>query len=341
MQNDRFGRSVERVSRRKLLTTVGGGGTAALAGCLSSESDDGSESEPESDDGDESSDDGLSGEVVVTGSSTAFPISQAMRDRFMAKHPNVTVTVKSTGSGGGFENHFCPGDSDINAASRPIKTAEQDHCTGNGVTPVEMQIAGDALTMAVSTENDWVDCMSFDQLAQIWGEGGAETWADIDSSWPDEPFELYGPDTTSGTYDWFSANVVGDAGHRSDYVGTEDDTTIVQGLEGSPYAMGYFGYGYYAENADRVKALDIKANASDACAEPTLEAAKTGSYPMARPLFIYPSEEALQREVVSEFVRFYLENSTADWIAEEVNYVPSSEEQAGENLSALEEIAGA
>ncbi|WP_408957819.1 PstS family phosphate ABC transporter substrate-binding protein [Natrinema sp. 74] len=330
MQNVRCERSVEGVSRRRLLATVGGGGTVALGGCLSSESDGGSEGG-----------DGLSGEVIVTGSSTVYPISKAMRDRFTAKHPNVTVRVKSTGSGGGFENHYCPGDADINAASRPIEAGERDHCTGNGVTPVEMQIASDALTMAVSTENNWVDCLSFDQLARIWKQGGAETWADIDPTWPDEPVELYGPDTTSGTYDWFTANVVGDAGHRSDYVGTEDDTTIVQGLEASPYAMGYFGYGYYAENADRVKALKIKADATDACAEPTLQAAKAGTYPMARPLFIYPSEEALQRDPVFEFVKFYIENSTADWIAEEVNYVPSSEEQASENMATLEEVAGA
>ncbi|WP_254524672.1 PstS family phosphate ABC transporter substrate-binding protein [Natrinema caseinilyticum] len=335
MRIDGFGRSVESASRRKFIAATCGGGMVALGGCLSSDGDTGDDSR--NDDEGESDGTELNGEVVVTGSSTVFPISEAMRNRFTEVHPNVTVRVQSTGSGGGFEDHFCPGDADINAASRPIKPSERDHCTGNDVSPIEMRIAGDALTVAVSTENDWADCLSFDQLAQIWGSGGAETWADIDPSWPDEQFELYGPDTTSGTYDWFTTNVVGDAGpHRSDYVGTEDDTIIVQGLEDSQYAMGYFGYGYYAENADRVTALRVKRTESDDCGEPSLQAARNGSYPMARPLFIYPAEEALQREPVAEFVRFYLENSTASWIAEDVNYVPSSDEQADENLQALD-----
>jgi len=339
MRRDQFGRSLEGVSRRNFLTTTGGVTAAAFAGCLGNETS--SDDEPTGNGQDETEGSGgLSGDVSVTGSSTVYPISDAMATRFMETHPNVTVTVDSTGSGGGFANHFCPGDSDINAASRPIKDAEKTHCGKNNVTPVEMQIAGDALTVAVSTENTWADCLSFEQLAQIWS-GGAQTWADLNADWPNEPFELYGPDTTSGTYDWFSQHVVSRAGsHRSDYVSTEDDETIVQGLESSPYAIGYFGYAYYAQNKDRIKALAIKANEGDACGDPSLQAAKTGTYPMARPLFIYPSEEALQREAVAAFVRFYLENSTADWIAEEVSYVPSSDKQAQTNFQTLEKIVG-
>src|SRR6056297_1950645 len=339
MRRDQFGRSFEGVSRRNVLTATSGVMAAAFAGCLGSETS--SDDEPAGNGQDETEgSDGLSGEIKITGSSTVYPISEEMKTRFMEKHPDVTVTVDSTGSGGGFENHFCPGDSDINAASRPVKDAEKTHCSKNDVTPVEMRIAGDALTMAVSTENTWADCLSFDQLAQIWS-GGAETWADLNADWPDEPFELYGPDTTSGTYDWFSQHVVSRAGtHRSDYVSTAADETLVQGLESSPYAIGYFGYSYYAQNQDRIKELAIKANESDACGDPSLQAARTGTYPMARPLFLYPSKEALQREEVAAFVRFYLENSTADWIANEINYVPSSNEQAATNLQTLKEIAG-
>jgi len=340
MRRDQFGRSFEGVSRRNFLTATSGVTAAAFAGCLGSETSSDDEPAGNGQDTTENSD-GLSGTVTVTGSSTVYPISEEMKTRFMEKHPDVTVTVDSTGSGGGFENHFCPGDSDINAASRPIKDGEKTHCGENDVTPVEMQIAGDALTMAVSTENTWAECLSFDQLAQIWSEDGAETWADLNADWPDEPFERYGPDTTSGTYDCFSQNVVSRVGsHRSDYVSTEDDETIVQGLESSPYAIGYFGYSYYAQNQDRITALAIKANEDGECGDPSLQAAKAGTYPMARPLFIYPSEEALQREEVAAFVRFYLENSTADWIAEEVSYVPSSDEQAATNLQTLAEIAG-
>ncbi|WP_222918197.1 phosphate ABC transporter substrate-binding protein PstS family protein [Natrinema sp. SYSU A 869] len=340
MRIDQFDGALRGVSRRQFITATGVGGATALAGCLGSDTDD--DDDPETtDQGEPGGSEELSGEVTVTGSSTVYPISEEMAARFMAENPAVTVTVESTGSGGGFERHFCPGDSDINGASRQIKSTEKNHCAENDVTPVEMQIAGDALTMAVSTENTWADCLSFDELARIWSEDGAETWAEIDSDWPDEEFELYGPDTTSGTYDWFTQTVVSRVGpHRSDYVGTEDDTTIVQGLEESPYAMGYFGFSYYAENEDRVTALDIKANKGDACGEPSLQAASDGTYPMARPLFMYPSAEALQREEVSEFVRFYLEKATAEWIADNVNYVPSSDEQSAANLDRLAEIAG-
>ncbi|SEV80774.1 PstS family phosphate ABC transporter substrate-binding protein [Natrinema salifodinae] len=324
MADSQFGRSVDAVSRRKFIAATGALSATALAGCSeTTDSDD------------------LSGEVVVTGSSTVFPISDAMAERFMEENPAVNVTVDPTGSGGGFENYFCPGDADVNGASRPIKSEEEDHCGENDVTPVEMEIGGDALTMAVSPENDWVDCMSFDEMAQIWEDGGADTWSDVNSEWPDEEIVRYGPDTTSGTYDWFTENVVGEAGnHTTDYEGTEDDNTIVQALENDPYAMGYFGYAYYSENEDRVKALEVKESEGDECAEPSLQAASDGTYPMARPLYIYPSEEALESEEVYEFVNYYLENSTEDWIADDVGYVPSSDDQADENLSTLEEIAG-
>ncbi|QFU82510.1 PstS family phosphate ABC transporter substrate-binding protein [Natronorubrum aibiense] len=326
MADNQFGRSIDALSRRKFIATTGAAGALAVAGCTENEA---------------SEEDGLSGEVVIKGSSTVFPVSDAMAERFMEEHDGVNVTVDSTGSGGGFENHFCPGDSDINGASRQIKSEEQDHCAENDVTPMEMQIAGDALTMAVSPENDWVDCMSFDEMSQIWQEGGAETWADVNSDWPDEEFSLYGPDTTSGTFDWFTENVVGEGGnHRTDYEPTEDDNIIVEGLEDDPYAIGYFGYAYYEENSDRVKALEVKESEDGECGEPSLQAAQAGDYPMARPLFIYPSEEAVQREEVYEFMKFYLENSSAEWIADEIGYVPSSQEEADANLSALEDVAG-
>ncbi|SIR64701.1 PstS family phosphate ABC transporter substrate-binding protein [Natronorubrum thiooxidans] len=326
MADNQLGRTVDALSRRKFIATAGATGALAVAGCTENEASD---------------EDGLSGEVVIKGSSTVFPVSDAMAERFMEEHEAVNVTVDSTGSGGGFENHFCPGDSDINGASRPIKSEEESLCAENDVTPMEMQIAGDALTMAVSPENDWVDCMSFDEMAQIWQEDGAETWADVNSEWPDEEFTLYGPDTTSGTFDWFTENVVGEGGnHRTDYEPTEDDNIIVEGLQDDPYAIGYFGYAYYEENSDRVKALDVKESEGDDCGEPSLQAAQAGEYPMARPLFIYPSEEAVQREEVYEFMKFFLENSSAEWIADEIGYVPSSQEDADANLSALEDAAG-
>jgi phosphate transport system substrate-binding protein len=339
MGRDDFADSIDAVSRRELVVATGAVTTGTLGGCLENAGTgntvegDGTER----DDGD--SEARLSGTVVVKGSSTVYPISEEMAQQFMDEHPGVTVRTDSTGSGGGFENHFCPGDADINGASRPIQPAEEDHCTENGVSPIEMHIAGDALTVAVSPDNDWVDSMTFDELARIWADDSATTWSDVDADWPDEELELYGPDTTSGTYDWFTANVNGGS-HRTEYRGTEDDDTIVQALENSPYAMGYFGYAYYAENRDRVTALEIAESESDEPTAPSLEAATDGSYPLARPLFIYPAEGALQRDPVAEFVGFYLENSSADWIADEVGYVPSSDQQAETNLQRLEAVVG-
>ncbi|WP_121741942.1 PstS family phosphate ABC transporter substrate-binding protein [Natronorubrum halophilum] len=323
MTDKKFGLVGGSATRRGFLATTGAVGTLALAGC--------SETDADEDEG---------GEVVITGSSTVFPVSDEMAQRFMDENPDINVPTDSTGSGGGFENHFCPGDSDINGASRPIKDEEESSCLDNDVTPVEFEIAGDALTMAVSPDNDWVDCMSFDEMAQIWQEDGAETWADVNDDWPDEEFELFGPDTTSGTFDWFTENVVGEAGnHRDDYEPTEDDNLIIQGLQDSPYAIGYFGYAYYQENQDAIKALEVKESEDDECGEPSLEAAQAGEYPMARPLFIYASEESIQREPVYDFLEFYLENSSESFIADDIGYVPSGDDVREENLSTLEDLA--
>jgi len=332
-------RPTDSVSRRDFLAATGSAGVLAIAGCTE-ETD--ANNESDGDDGNGMDDGGsLSGEVVITGSSTVFPISDAMAELFMEDHPDVNVTVDSTGSGGGFENHFCPGNSDINGASRPIKDAEMENCQGNGVEPVEFHIAGDALTMAVNNDADWVDSMTFDELSQIWREDGAQMWSDVRDEWPDEELELFGPASTSGTYDWFNENVVGeDYNHTAQHEPTEEDNLIVQGIQDSPYAMGYFGYAYYNQNSDAVKAVDIAAEAGDEPTEPSLANAKDGSYPMARPLFIYPAESSIKnKEQVYEFLSFYLEQAETD-IVQEIGYVPSSEEMRDENLSTLDEIAG-
>jgi phosphate transport system substrate-binding protein len=338
----------DSVSRRKFIVASGATGATALAGCTGGSDDDSTTEETggeddmsnQSDETTESGDGMLSGQVVITGSSTVFPISDSMAERFMEDHPDVNVTVDSTGSGGGFENHFCPGDSDINGASRPIKDSEKQHCADNDVSPVEFHIAGDALTMAVNNDADWVDSMTFDELSQIWRADGAQKWSDVRDDWPDEPLELYGPASTSGTYDWFNENVVGeDYDHTAQHEPTEEDNLIVQGIKDSEYAMGYFGYAYYNQNSDAVKAVKIAAEEGDEPTEPSLANAKDGSYPMARPLFIYPSESAIQRDPVYEFLSFYLEKAETD-IVQEIGYVPSSVEMRDQNLSTLDEIAG-
>jgi phosphate transport system substrate-binding protein len=254
------------------------------------------------------------------------------------EYSSVNVTVDSTGSGGGFTNHFCPGTSDLNGASRPITAEEMEQCSSNDVEPVEFQIASDALTMAVNNDADWVDCVTPDEMSQIWREDGAQTWSDVRDDWPDQEFNLFGPASTSGTYDWFNNNIIGeDLNHTTDHQPTEEDETIVQGIRDNPNAMGYFGYAYYNANSDLVKALEV--DGGDGCTPPSLSNAKDGSYPMARPLYIYVSESALQRDEVYEFMRFYLERAGTDNV-EEIGYVPASADLRDENLAKLDEVAG-
>jgi len=338
-----------RYSRRRFLAGTGAAGALALAGCTQETGDggdgDGGGSDGGSDGGGDGGDgggstggDGLSGNIIITGSSTVFPVSDAFAEAFMEEHPDVNITVDSTGSGGGFKNHFCPGDSDLNGASRPISQEEMDQCSTNDVEPVEFEIAGDALTMAVNNDADWVDCVTPDEMSQIWREDGAEMWSDVRDDWPDQQFRLFGPASTSGTYDWFSQNIIGeDLQHTAEHQPTEEDETIVQGIRDNPNAMGYFGFAYYNANTDQVKALRV--DGGQGCTEPGLDTAKDGSYPMARPLFIYPSESALQREEVAEFMRFYLERAETSAVRE-IGYVPSSAELRDQNLERLEEIAG-
>ena len=324
------------VSRRAVLATGGSALGITIAGCMGEENPN-----QGSNGGDGGDGRGASGDIVITGSSTVYPVTVAMAEEFQRENPDVNVSVDSTGSGGGFENHFIPGDSDINGASRPISEEEQQAAEENGINPIEFQVASDALTVAVNNEADWVDCVSFDELARIWQPDGAQNWSDVNPDWPDEPFELYGPASTSGTFDWFTENVIGEAGsHRSDYEGTEEDNIIVQGIQGSQYAMGYFGYAYYAENEDSIKGLAIEESEGDGCTAPSLETAQAGEYSMSQPLFVYVSEQALtEKPQVETFMRYYIENSSSDLVSE-VGYVPASEDLVEENLSTLDDAVG-
>lgn len=335
MADDQIDSRIGSVSRRNVLATGGTALAITIAGCSGGSGGNGG--------GDNSSGNGsgsVSGDVIIAGSSTVYPISQAMAEEFQRENPDVNISVDSTGTGGGFENAFIPGDSDINGASREISEEEQQAAEENGINPIELQIGSDALTFAVNNNADWVDCVTFDELTQIWGPDGAQQWSDVRDDWPDEPFELYGPATTSGTFDFFTENVIGEQGaHRSDYESTEQDNIIVQGITGSEYAMGYFGYAYYDENQDRVKGLAIDGG-DGTCVEPSLENAQAGDYPLARPLYIYVSETSLQEKpAVEEFVRFYVQNSSTDLVSQ-IGYVPASESMVEENLSTIDQVTG-
>lgn len=315
------------VSRRSFLTTTGTAGALALAGCTSG---------PDNNSG--GSDNGLSGEISITGSSTVYPVVQAVTERFRQEHPDVEFSLSRTGSGGGFSNQFCPGNSDFNNASRPITSEEESLCADNSVEYHEVDIATDALTVIVNNDNDWVDCMTVEELAEIWRADGASSWSDINNDWPDEAINRFGAADTSGTFDYFNETVIGEEGsHTSDYSATEQDNTILQGVQSDKYAIGYFGFSYYQSNTDAVKALAI--DNGDGCVEPSLENASEGNYqPLSRPLFTYPNTESLAEEHIAEFARFYVRQSANEELISDIGYVPKTDEAMQEELDALNDV---
>ncbi|MCD4533705.1 PstS family phosphate ABC transporter substrate-binding protein [Nocardioides sp. cx-169] len=280
-----------------------------------------------------------SGKVAVDGSSTVFPMSDAAAELLLEEDPDVKVTVGESGTGGGFEA-FCAGKTDISNASRPIKDEEAAVCKQAGIDYTELQVATDALTMVVHKDLD-VDCLTVDQIVQLWGPGSqVKSWNELDPRFPEQEIALFGPGTDSGTYDYLAADVIGDDSEstRSDYESSEDDNVLVQGVGGTEGATGYFGYTYYEENTDTLKALAI--DNGEGCVEPSAETAQDGSYaPLARPLFIYVNNaEYRDNEAVATYVDFYIENLSE--IAEVGKFIPLSDELYGETRSALEGISG-
>ena len=282
---------------------------------------------------------GLSEPIDISGSSTVYPISTAMQELFADEHPDVDISVSRDGTSGGFENAFIPGKSDVNNASRPITEAEAQQCRDNGFEPIEFLVARDALTVVVNNDNDWVDCIGLDALRESWSpESPPETWADVNPDWPDEELRLFGPATTSGTFDYFTEHVVGEAGKiRSDFEETEEDDLIAQGVQDSRYAMGYLPFAYYTNNPEETTAIALEGDSG--CVDPSLENANSGAYSLARPLFIYVNGDKLrQEEALQEFVRFYVENAhRKDLLADRIGYVPMSDQQVQENLAKLQE----
>lgn len=299
-------------------------GAAAAAGDVAAETTDAGEE--------------LSGRIVADGSSTVGPLTTAAAERFRDEQPDVNVEVGTSGTGGGFER-FCNGETDISNASRPISEDEEAPlCEEAGIEYTEIQVAVDALTVVVNSENDWAECLTVEQLSTIWApdaEGEVTSWSQVDPSFPDRPLSLAGPGTDSGTFDYFTDEVNGEEGaSRSDYTASEDDNVIVQAVQGEPGAMGYFGFTYYEENQDTLRAVQIE-NEGGECVEPSAEAAQDGSYnPLARPLFVYVKNESLARPEVAAFLSYYLENVEA--IAEDALYIPPSENVKEESLATLE-----
>lgn len=264
---------------------------------------------------------GLTGSVEIDGSSTVYPITEAVAEEFMlATGREVRVTVGVSGTGGGFKR-FCAGETAISNASRPIKASEREACEAAGVRYLELPVAYDGIAIVANLSNDFVECLTVEELRRIWQPGSpVRRWSDVRPGWPATEIHLYGPGTDSGTFDYFTGVVVGEEGaSRPDYTASENDNVLVQGVSGDPGALGYFGFAYYEESAHQLKLLGV--DNGEGCVLPTVDTIRTGRYaPLSRPVFIYVNEAALARPEVAAFVRFYLEH--AGDLAREVGYVP-------------------
>ena len=268
-----------------------------------------------------------SGMIQIDGSSTVFPITEAVAEEFQIMNPDARVTVGISGTGGGFKK-FCNGETDISDASRPIKPTELELCAGSGVEWIELPVAYDGIAVMVSPQNDWVDSMTVEELRKIWqpeSQGKVMRWNQIRPEWPNEEMHLFGPGIDSGTFDYFTDAIVGEEGaSRGDFTASEDDNVLVQGIANDRLALGFFGFAYYEENQDKLKIVPIEdgdeSNGTGAIA-PSVQTVADGTYqPLARPIFIYVRKNALDKKQVVAFVDFYLDNATE--LVREVGYIP-------------------
>jgi phosphate transport system substrate-binding protein len=285
----------------------------------------------------------LSGNIKIDGSSTVAPFAQAAQENFQAENPGVKITVGTSGTGGGFEK-FCAGETDISDASRPIEPEEEKLCQEGGVEYTEVQVANDGIAIATNPAVE-ISCLTVDQLAQLWEPDSEITNysqlgddAETGEALPDVDVSLYGPGTDSGTFDYFTEEIVGEEGaSRDDYQPSEDDNVLVQGVAGDSAGLAYFGFSYYEQNQDQLNLVSV--DDGDGCVAPDATTIQDGSYsPLARPLFMYPAAKALERPEVEGFMNYVVDNYTE--IAEAAVIVPMDETQASEARTALDEGLG-
>jgi phosphate transport system substrate-binding protein len=280
----------------------------------------------------------LQGNIRIDGSSTVGPLTEVAAELFREDNPDVKITVGISGTGGGFEK-FCAGETDISDASRSIEDDEKSACQKKNITYDEIQVANDGIALVVNPDNDWTDCLTTADLKKVWDKGSkVDNWNQVKSSFPDQSMKLFGPGTDSGTFDFFTDKINGEEGRsRSDYSPSEDDNVTLQGVAGDKGNLGYFGLSYAVENKDKVKT--VKIDGGKGCVEPTTDTVQNGSYtPLSRPLFVYPSEGALKRAEVREFVKFYVDNY--DTIAAQAKFVPMTTEQADTAKQKADQLAG-
>ena len=282
----------------------------------------------------------LSGTIKVDGSSTVFPVTEAVAEEFRTAQPKVKVTIGVSGTGGGFKK-FSRGETNISNASRPIKDKEKAACEENNINYLELEVAYDGLAVLVNPANDWVDNFRVEELKKIWepaAQGKIMKWNQIRPEWPNEEIHLYGPGVASGTYDYFTEAVVGKSGSsRGDFTASEDDHVLVQGIAGDKYSLGFFGLAYYSENKDKLTLIGV--HNGEEVVKPTLETVSNGTYrPLSRPLFIYVNSTSVKSPEVVEFVNFYIQN--AGELSKDVGYIPlpaENYEKAKENFKTFVE----
>ena len=280
----------------------------------------------------------LSGTIEIDGSSTVAPLTDAIAEEYAAVQPDVTVSVGVSGTGGGFER-FCAGETQISNASRSIEEEEVAACDETGVAYTEVRVGTDALTMVTNTSTEFLECLTTEEVATLWGPDAPATWDEVNPEFPAEPIQVFAPGADSGTYDFMNETVLEeDAEPRQDYNASEDDNIIAQGIAGTPNSWGFFGFAYFQESGDQLRAVSY--DAGEGCVEPSVETAQDDSYGLTRPLFIYVRDDALQGEQqVADFVRFYLQN--VGTLIEEVGYIPAPQETIDEAAASVAQAIGA
>ena len=284
----------------------------------------------------------LSGSITMDGSSTVEPFAQAAAELIAEGSPDLEVTVGASGTSGGFEK-FCAGETDISDASRPIEPEEEDLCKEGGVEYDEVQVANDGVVVVTNPALE-ISCLTTDQLAKLWSDDSVTNYselgddADTGEPLPDVDVSLYGPGTDSGTFDYFTEEINGEEGKsRKEYSPSEDDNVLVEGVSGDEAGMGYFGFSYYEQNQDALNLVSV--DAGDGCVEPTVETIQSGEYaPLARPLFMYPSKEAIAKPEVSGFMDFVVDNYSE--IADTALIVPMDDQQGEQARSDLDAAEG-
>jgi phosphate transport system substrate-binding protein len=283
-----------------------------------------------------SSEEQLSGTIKIDGSSTVFPLAQAAAETFQQQNPDVKITVGESGTGGGFEK-FCNGETDISDASRAIEDDEKSACSEKQVSFSEVQVANDGIAV-VSNPSVKIDCLTTDQLKQLWATNEVKTYNQVDPTLPDAKVSLFGPGTDSGTFDFFTEEVNGEEGKtRKDYQPSEDDNVLVQGVAGDQNGLGYFGFSYYEQNQDKLNLIGV--NDGSGCVKPSSADIQNGKYkPLSRPLYMYPSAAAVKRPEVKAFMDFMIANYKE--ISEAAQIVPMTDAQAAESKDAVAKLAG-